>query len=154
VVSTDGLLLGKEARILLKKLSARLAEKWEKAYSGAESADMVSMLVHEHSHRQSHPSLSPWISHSDEQNVQPTPAVGGQSRHRPLPTSRSSLTLSSCLLQFWINEAFDPYFLVSSFFEQRGLLLYLLLQTKLKYTSFGGPRCRLKKQSTCRSVGY
>jgi hypothetical protein len=32
VVSTDGL-LGKEAKILLKKLSARLAEKWEKSYS-------------------------------------------------------------------------------------------------------------------------
>jgi hypothetical protein len=32
VVSTDGL-LGKEAKILLKKLSARLAEKWEKPYS-------------------------------------------------------------------------------------------------------------------------
>ena len=34
VVSTDGLLLGKEAKILLKKLvSLRLAEKWEKPYS-------------------------------------------------------------------------------------------------------------------------
>jgi hypothetical protein len=32
VVSTDGL-LGKEAKMLLKKLSARLAEKWEKPYS-------------------------------------------------------------------------------------------------------------------------
>ena len=32
VVSTDGL-LGKEAKILLKKLSLRLAEKWEKPYS-------------------------------------------------------------------------------------------------------------------------
>jgi hypothetical protein len=30
--STDGL-LGKESRTLLKKLSALLAEKWEKAYS-------------------------------------------------------------------------------------------------------------------------
>jgi hypothetical protein len=34
--------LGKEAKILLKKLSARLAEKWEKPYS--EVCDM-SMLV-------------------------------------------------------------------------------------------------------------
>jgi hypothetical protein len=32
VVSTDGL-LGKEAKILLRKLSAMLAEKWEKPYS-------------------------------------------------------------------------------------------------------------------------
>jgi hypothetical protein len=32
VVSTDGL-LGKEAKTLLKKLSAQLAEKWEKPYS-------------------------------------------------------------------------------------------------------------------------
>jgi hypothetical protein len=32
VVSTDGL-LGKDAKILLKKLSARLAKKWEKPYS-------------------------------------------------------------------------------------------------------------------------
>jgi hypothetical protein len=32
VVSTDGL-LSKEAKILLRKLSARLAEKWEKPYS-------------------------------------------------------------------------------------------------------------------------
>ncbi len=31
VVSTDGL-LGKEAKILLRKLSAMLAEKWEKPY--------------------------------------------------------------------------------------------------------------------------
>jgi hypothetical protein len=30
---TDGL-LGKEAKVLLKKLSARLAEKWEKPCSG------------------------------------------------------------------------------------------------------------------------
>jgi hypothetical protein len=32
VASTDGL-LGKESRTLLKKLSALLAEKWEKPYS-------------------------------------------------------------------------------------------------------------------------
>jgi hypothetical protein len=32
VVSTDGL-LGKEAKILLRKLSSMLAEKWEKPYS-------------------------------------------------------------------------------------------------------------------------
>jgi hypothetical protein len=32
VVSTDSL-LGEEAKILLKKLSTRLAEKWEKPYS-------------------------------------------------------------------------------------------------------------------------
>ena len=32
VVSADGL-LGKEAKMMLKKLSARLAEKWEKPYS-------------------------------------------------------------------------------------------------------------------------
>jgi hypothetical protein len=32
VVSTDGL-LGKEAKTLLKKLSALLAKKWEKSYS-------------------------------------------------------------------------------------------------------------------------
>jgi hypothetical protein len=32
VVSTDGF-LGKEAKILLRKLSAMLAEKWEKPYS-------------------------------------------------------------------------------------------------------------------------
>jgi hypothetical protein len=33
VVSTDGLVLGKEAKILLRKLSAMLAEKWEKPCS-------------------------------------------------------------------------------------------------------------------------
>ena len=34
MISTDGVLLGKEAKILLKKLTIRLAEKcWEKAYS-------------------------------------------------------------------------------------------------------------------------
>jgi hypothetical protein len=33
VVSTDGRLGTKEAKILLKKLAARLAEKWEKPYS-------------------------------------------------------------------------------------------------------------------------
>jgi hypothetical protein len=42
---------------------------------------------HECPHCQSYPSLHPWISHSDEQQEQPPPAVGGQrSRHRPLPT--------------------------------------------------------------------
>jgi hypothetical protein len=43
---------------------------------------------HECRHCQSCPSLHPWISLSDGQNVQPSPAVvGGQSRSRPLPTT-------------------------------------------------------------------
>ena len=73
VVSTDGL-LGKEAKILLKKLSAMLAEKWEKPYSevcGYVNARMSIAIV-----RATHLCLRG--SYSDEQNVQPPPA--GQSR--------------------------------------------------------------------------
>jgi hypothetical protein len=47
VVSTDGL-LGKEAKTLLKKLSALLAEKWEKPYSlvcGYVNAHQVSIAI-------------------------------------------------------------------------------------------------------------
>jgi hypothetical protein len=63
----DGL-LGKEAKILLRKLSAMLAEKWEKPCS--EVCGYVN-CSYEHCHCQSNPSLHPWIAHSDGQNVQP-----------------------------------------------------------------------------------
>jgi hypothetical protein len=39
VVSTDGL-LGKEAEMILKKLSCVLSEKWEKSYSEVSNARM------------------------------------------------------------------------------------------------------------------
>jgi hypothetical protein len=76
----------------------------------------------------------------------PTPAVGGQSRPRPLPTLGGPPLTLSCLFQLCINEAYDPNFLVSSFFDPRELLtlltgssplrllLYLLLHIKLNTT--------------------
>ncbi len=53
-VSKDGFLLGKEAKILLKKLSALLAAKWEKPHS--EVCGMC-QCSHEHRHCKSYPSL-------------------------------------------------------------------------------------------------
>ena len=47
----------------------------------------ICQCANEHCHRRSHPSLSPRISHSDEQNVHsPCSAVRGQSRSRTFPT--------------------------------------------------------------------
>jgi hypothetical protein len=63
---------------------------WEKPYSEVcgyvNNARMSIAIVRATTAQQ--PSLSPRISYysSDEQNVQPTPAVGGSSRPRSLPT--------------------------------------------------------------------
>jgi hypothetical protein len=83
VVSTDGL-LDKEAKILLRKLSAMLAENWEKPYSevgGCVNARMSVAIV-----RATHFCICGSRTHSEGQNVQPPPAVGGQSRSRPFLT--------------------------------------------------------------------
>jgi hypothetical protein len=80
----DGLLGKKEAIILLKKLSALLAEKWEKPYLFRSLR--LYQCANEHRHRQSNPYLYPWISYSDEQNEQSPPVVGGQSRPQPIST--------------------------------------------------------------------
>ena len=46
---------------------------------------LICRCPYEHCHHQSYPHLSPWISYSEEQNVQlPTAVVGGQSRPRTL----------------------------------------------------------------------
>jgi hypothetical protein len=54
LLSTDGL-IGKESKLLLKKLSALLSEKWEKPYS--EVCGRLHQRPDEHCHRVCHPPL-------------------------------------------------------------------------------------------------
>jgi hypothetical protein len=70
VVSADGL-LGKDAKILLKKLSSLLAEKWEKSYS------KVCGYVNARNHP-SHTPLPMRVTNPDEPNEQPSSPVGRQ----------------------------------------------------------------------------
>jgi hypothetical protein len=93
VVSTDGL-IGKEAKTLLKKLSARLAEKTRKQYSqvcGFVNARMSIAIV-----RATHLCLPTGFSHPFSSD-QPTTPVGRRCGPEPLQTLRLFLLLPTLL---------------------------------------------------------
>jgi hypothetical protein len=84
VVSTDGL-IGKEeeAQTMLKKLSARLAEKSGKPYS---NGMRICQCKNEHCHRTSDISLSARLPSPNQPDEQSSSTVGRWRRFRPFPS--------------------------------------------------------------------